>query len=81
MKDYTLKIMLIGIISLLLLNGFNPISSKDVKPKSNEAIVSLDYNIYVDDDADPDWYDATHVKTIQEGIDNATSGQTIYVYA
>jgi len=36
--------------------------------------------IYVDDDADPGWYNATHVKTIQEGIDNASSGDTIYVY-
>ena len=36
--------------------------------------------IYVDDDADPGWYDATHVHTIQEGVDNATAGDTIYVY-
>ena len=36
--------------------------------------------IYVDDDADPGWYDATHVKTIQEGIDNASSGDTVFVY-
>ncbi len=36
--------------------------------------------IYVDDDADPGWYDATHVKTIQEGIDNASAGYTIFVY-
>jgi parallel beta-helix repeat protein len=36
--------------------------------------------IYVDDDADPAWYDATHVKTIQEGIDNATIDDTVYLY-
>ena len=36
--------------------------------------------IYVDDDADPGWYDATHVKTIQEGIDNVSSGDTVFVY-
>ena len=36
--------------------------------------------IYVDDDADPGWYDATHVRTIQEGINNATVGDTVYVY-
>ena len=36
--------------------------------------------IYVDDDADPSWYDATHVKTITEGITNATAGDTVYVY-
>jgi parallel beta-helix repeat protein len=36
--------------------------------------------IYVDDNADPGWYDATHVKTIQEGIINASDGGTVYVY-
>ena len=38
------------------------------------------YDVYVDDNAAPGWYDATHVHTIQEGINNATSGQSIYVY-
>ncbi|GAG29882.1 unnamed protein product, partial [marine sediment metagenome] len=28
----------------------------------------------------PSWYDATHVKTIQEGINNATTGDTIFVH-
>jgi len=36
--------------------------------------------IYVDDDAPPGWYDATHVKTIQEGINNASVGDTVFVY-
>ena len=36
--------------------------------------------IEVDDDADPDWYDATHVKTIQEGINNASIDDTVFVY-
>jgi len=36
--------------------------------------------IYVDDDAPPEWYDATHVRTIQEGIDAAFEGDTVYVY-
>jgi parallel beta-helix repeat protein len=35
---------------------------------------------YVDDDAVPSWYDSTHVKTIQEGIDNATVGATVYIW-
>ncbi len=34
----------------------------------------------VDDDADPSWYDANHVKTIQEGIDNASDGDIIFVF-
>ncbi|MFE3845557.1 NosD domain-containing protein [Thermoplasmatota archaeon] len=37
--------------------------------------------VWVDDNADPSWYDATHVKTIQEGVDNASVGDTIYVWA
>lgn len=36
--------------------------------------------VYVDDDQSSGWYDATHVRTIQEGINNATTGDTIYVY-
>lgn len=38
------------------------------------------YQLYVDDDADPSWYDATHVQTIQEAVDNASIGAQIYVY-
>ncbi|MFE3845750.1 LamG-like jellyroll fold domain-containing protein, partial [Thermoplasmatota archaeon] len=51
----------------------------------NETEIILLYenlaHIYVDDDADPGWYDDTHVATIQEGIDNASAGETIYVYS
>jgi len=36
--------------------------------------------VYVDDDAAPEWYDVSHVKTIQEGIDNVSEGGTVYVY-
>jgi len=51
------------------------------------AVILLTYNveahpgsIYVDDDAPSGWYDGTHVKTIQEGVDNASAGDTIYVW-
>ena len=36
--------------------------------------------VYVDDNAAPEWYDATHVHTIQAGVNNATAGDTVYVY-
>jgi len=36
--------------------------------------------VYVDDNQLPGWYDATHVHTIQEGVTNATAGDTVYVY-
>ena len=36
--------------------------------------------VWVDDDANPTWYNETHVKTIQEGINNVTEGGTIYIW-
>ena len=36
--------------------------------------------VYVDDDAYPGWYDGSHVKTIQEGINNVSEGGSVYVY-
>ena len=43
--------------------------------------LTYNYNqLYVDDDADPGWYDITHVHTIQEAVNNASFGATIYVY-
>ena len=47
---------------------------------SNEIVNAESEIIYVDDDANPSWYNSTHVKTIQEGIDNASSGDIIFVY-
>ena len=43
--------------------------------------VTADGNpVWVDDDADSGWYNDTHVKTIQEGINNVTQGGTVYVW-
>jgi len=36
--------------------------------------------LFVDDDADIGWYDITHVHTIQEAVDNASYGASIYIY-
>ena len=36
--------------------------------------------IEVDDDADPGWYDATHVLTIEDGIAAALDGDTVLVH-
>ena len=69
MKDGLVKIGLICGIILFIGVSVVPI-----------AIGTNGNTIYVDDDADPGWYDATHVKTIQEGIDNASAGYTIFVY-
>jgi len=40
----------------------------------------LENTIYVDDDAPSEWYDETHVHTIQEGIDSAHAGGTVLIY-
>ena len=43
--------------------------------------VSADGNpVYVDDDANLGWYNATQVRTIQEGINNVSAGGTVYVW-
>jgi parallel beta-helix repeat protein len=42
---------------------------------------TLENTIYVDDDAPSEWYDATHVKTIQEGINVALNGGSMFVYS
>lgn len=71
----------------ILDNTINPITDVEKKNigiknihEGNPLPLPLRNTIYVDDNADPSWYDATHVKTIQEGINNATVGDTVYVY-
>ena len=41
---------------------------------------SVRNTIYVDDDRPPEWYDETHVRTVQEGVWNASSGDTVFIY-
>ncbi|KYK34784.1 MAG: hypothetical protein AYK22_04740 [Thermoplasmatales archaeon SG8-52-3] len=63
------KILVIGIFILLIGAVFIPnISGLDRR------------TIYVDDDADPEWYDETHVKTIAEGISVAEEYDIIVVF-
>ena len=54
----------------------------NVLEKSDDIILSTRGRgtIYVDDDAPPGWYNATQVHTIQEGVNNATAKDTVYVY-
>ena len=51
-----------------------------VAEKTIDSLLVADNTIYVDDNADPSWYNETHVKTITEGINNASVGDTVYVY-
>jgi parallel beta-helix repeat protein len=48
---------------------------------ASSSVVADENIIYVDDDASPEWYDETHVRTIQEGIDIASDSDTIFVYS
>ena len=64
------KSMLVIIVSMLLIIIPYPVSTTQI----------FENTIYVDDDASPDWYDETHVKTIQEGIDVASDGDTVFIY-
>lgn len=52
-----------------------------VFPIVTSSLASDGNIIYVNDDAPPEWYDATHVRTIQEGIDIAYDGDTVFVYS
>jgi hypothetical protein len=72
MKIMSSKALVLAVIVLFIGAGFVPSISSD-EPASKGTI-------YVNDDADPGWYDATHVKTIQEGNDNASAGDTVFVY-
>jgi len=48
-----------------------------IDTEESDPVTTTTYDIEVDDDADPGWYDATHVHTITEGIN---AGDTVYVY-
>jgi nitrous oxidase accessory protein len=72
MKNQNISLCLI--FSIMILIG-TPLGSV-MTPAENTVTIT----IYVDDNANPSWYDVTHVKTIREGIINASDGDTIYVF-
>ncbi|GAG96335.1 unnamed protein product, partial [marine sediment metagenome] len=55
-------------------------NSDNTEETIDNARLTTGKTIYVDDDADPDWYNETQVRTITEGITNASAGDTVYVY-
>jgi len=80
------RFFVLVLTSLFLIAGYTS-ASNIVNQKSSifekeelDFVLTFIADIYVDDDADPSWYDETHVKTIQEGINNASEGDTIFVY-
>lgn len=85
-----IRFIAITLIILLLVAGFASGSSIELrivnKTENNEYQnqANLQTNsantIYVDDDREPGWYDASHVRTIQEGIENASHYDNVFVY-
>jgi parallel beta-helix repeat protein len=80
MRNMKAKIISIFVCMLLTATIAIPITANILEKKSSYLTLYM-ADIYVDDNAPPEWYDATHVKTIQEGINNASTGNTIFVYA
>jgi len=60
-------------------NTDNSDTGETTVDNSESAVLSRGV-VYVDDDALEEWYDETHVHTITEGINNATEGDTVFVY-
>ena len=54
--------------------------NQDIYPLMDPWAYIPPNTIFVDDDAPPEWYDATHVRTIQEGIDNASIDDIVFVF-
>lgn len=73
--DIMKKITIYGTIAILLIASITITLGSNVKADDEGT-----YDIYVDDDANSSWYNPTHVRTIQEGIDNASSGDIVYVF-
>jgi len=67
-------------IFIIMFNGcLVSANSSNYVLKDNLALNNHE-TFYVDDDADSGWYDQTHFKTIMEGIENASNGDTVFVY-
>ena len=65
-------------ITLCLLFIFN-FSIINTSAEKTITTFSTGKTLYVDDDADPGWYNETHFKRIQDAIDNASYGDIIDV--
>ena len=76
-----MKIIKLAIIMVLIITASCSSATISTNQNSKEPIISnLESTVYVDDDAEPEWYDETHVKTIQEGIIKVSESGTVYVY-
>jgi len=72
------KIILFGIISLFLLQSTTNAYGSE---KKINTTTTTGKTLYVDDDADPSWYNETNFKIIQEAIDDASDNDAVFVYS
>ncbi len=67
-------------VLIILFNGcLVSANSSNFVLKDNHALNNYE-TFYVDDDADPGWYNEAHFKTIMEGIENASDNDIVFVY-
>ena len=89
MKKIIVSIIVTGLLLITSTASVNTVNMELYNEAENfEMQLSYDIryaipmaDIYVDDDADIGWYDATHVNTIQGGINAVNDDDTIYVYS
>ncbi len=86
-KQLVKKFLVAGVIILFIGAGVIPsvgslVLEHNRYGKGGSYSVNLNDGsiIFVDDDQDADWYDHTHVRTIREGIINASDHWTVFVY-
>jgi len=70
-----MKKIIVSILIIVLILG-----SYLVNANPNNLVLNYQRTLYVDDNAPPEWYNETHFKTIMEGIENSSDGDTVFVY-
>jgi len=75
------KIKKIFAIALMFLLLFTIMFTMQYEIKIVRAYDPPGYDIYVDDDASPAWYDATHKISIRQGVIASNNGDDIYVHS
>ena len=63
----------------IVLTGTQPLGEHSKVQISVGTMPVCGDDVWVDDDADPSWYDYYHVDNVQEGIDHACEGGTVHV--
>ena len=66
--------------SLCVINGCAVIAYYDATNGDLKRAVEVFQEVWVDDDANPGWYDTTHAKTIQEGLNVVSSDGNVYLH-